>query len=265
MGALLETQAFYVSSPGASMTAYTAVTGDSLVNRFFQAPGTASLISFDREGVTAGDFRVRSPLLYDNVKGIHIATAGGQTIFALPAANVEQLQSQDTLIMEGTGEAAAYDVVTMTRYYSNFQGSGQRLYSWGTIMPLIVHVYEIEIATTSAATPTAWTDTVITTTEDLLKANIDHAVLGWSVDTALGGVALKGADTSNFRYGGPGIVLSPWTPNYYQRIGEMTGLPAIPVINSANKGNTFVSTIDAGASTTSNVTLHIAELARNLT
>lgn len=264
MGALFETQAFEISSPSTSNTAYTAASGDSLVNRFFQAPATACLISFDRQGTTKGYYRVRSPLLYDNVKGIHIAVAGGQGIFALQAIGVQPIYSQDTLIMEGTGEASGYDLVTMTRYYSNFQGSDQRLYSWGTIAPLIVNLYEIEIATTSAAAPTAWTDTVITTTEELLKANTDHAVLGWTSDVALGGIALKGSDLSNFRYGGPGLVNSPFTPNYFWRIGEKTGLPAIPVINSANMGNTFVSTIDTGDATASNVTLHLAQLARNL-
>jgi maltose-binding protein MalE len=167
--------------------------------------------------------------------------------------------------MEGTGESAAYDLVTMTRYYSNFAGSAMQLYSWGMIAPLIVNLYEVEIATASTATPTAWEDTVITTTENLLKANTDHAVLGYTCDTALGGIALKGSDTSSFRYGGPGIVNSPWTPNYFKRIGDMTGLPAIPVFNSANIFNTFVSTIDTGVSTASNVTLHLAQLARNLT
>ena len=265
MGALFETQAFYVHNPGASNTPYVAAGGDSLVNRFFQAPATATLIAFEREGATAGYFRVRSPLLYDNVKGIHIAVAGGQTIFALPAMGVQPIYSQDTLVMEGTGGAGEYEVCLLTRYYSNFQGSDQRLYSWGTIMPLIVNIYEVEVATTSAATPANWTDTVITTTEELLKANTDHAVLGWTVDTALGGVALKGSDTSNFRYGGPGIPLLPWANNMFCRIGEKTGLAAIPVINSANMGNTFVSTIDAAASTTSNVTLQLAQLARNLT
>jgi hypothetical protein len=264
MGALFETQAFYCSSPGGTTTAFTAVSGDSLVNRFFQAPGTASIIAFEREGATAGLFRVRSPLLYDNVKGIHIYSAANQTIFALPAMNVEQLQSQDTLIIEGTG-GTEYEVVLLTRYYSNFAGSAQRLYSWGTIAPLIVHLYDVEVSTTIPSTPVAWTDFALSTTESLLKANIDHAVLGWTVNVECGGVALKGADTSNFRYGGPGITLSPFTPNYFMRVGEKTGLPAIPVINSANYGNTFVSIIDAASSGTVLVTLHLAELARNLT
>jgi hypothetical protein len=264
MGALFDTAAFYVSNPSTSETAYTAASGDSLVNRFFQAPATATLVTFDRSGVTAGIYRVRSPLMYDNVKGIHIAEAAGKTIFNLQAPNVQSMYSQDTLIVEGTGGGAEYEVVTMTRYYSNFQGSDMRLASWGTIMPMIVALYQIEVATTSASTPTAWTDTVVTTTESLLKANTDHAVLGYTVDTAISGVAIKGADTSNFRYGGPGLTLSPFTSNYFIRIGELTGLPSIPIINSANVGNTFVSTIDAGSSTSSNVTLMIAQLARNL-
>ncbi len=264
MGALFETQAFYCSSPGGTVTPFTAVSGDSLVNRYFAAPSTASIIAFEREGATGGLFRVRSPLLYDNVKGIHIYSAATQTIFALPAMNAEMLQSQDTLIVEGTG-GTEYEVVLMTRYYSNFQGSEQRLYSWGTIAPLIVHLYEVEISTTIPSTPVSWTDFALSTTESLLKANTDHAVLGWTVNVECGGVALKGADTSNFRYGGPGITLSPFTPNYFMRVGEKTGLASIPVINSANYGNTFVSIIDAAASGTVLVTLHLAELARNLT
>lgn len=265
MGALFDTAAFYVSDPSTSETAYTAASGDSLVNRFFQAPATASLAAFDRHGTTKGVYRARSPLMYDNVKGIHIAAGAGQTIFGLQAPMVQPMYSQDTLIIEGTGEASGYDTVLMTRYYSNFQGSDMRLYSWGTIMPLIVNLYQIEIATTSASTPVAWVDTVVTTTENLLKANTDHAVLGYTVDTAITGVALKGADTSNFRYGGPGLVISPFTTNFFIRMCELTGLAAIPVINSANVGNTFVSTIDNGSSTSSNVTLMIAQLARNLT
>lgn len=265
MGALFDTAAFYVSNPSTSETAYTAASGDSLVNRFFQAPATSTLASFDRSGATAGIYRVRSPLMYDNVKGIHIAAGIGKTIFNLQAAGVQPMYSQDTLIIEGTGGASEYEVVTATRYYSNFQGSDMRLYSWGTIMPLIVNLYQVEVATTSTSTPTAWTDTVITTTENLLKANTDHAVLGYTVDTAISGVAIKGADTSNFRYGGPGLIISPFTVDFYVRMSNLMGVAAIPVFNSANVGNTFVSTIDAGSSTSSNITLMIAQLGRNLT
>jgi hypothetical protein len=265
MGALLETQAFYADEPGASNTAFTPASGDSLINRFFAGAATASLITFDRESDHAGYYRLRSPSMYDNVKGIHITEAAGQGIFSLQAAAVQPLLSQDTLILEGTGSTDGYDLVTLTRYYSNFAGSAMQLYSWGTIEPLIVNLYEVEIVTTSSATPTAWTDTVITTTENLLKANTDHAVIGYTCDVALGCIALKGSDTSSFRYGGPGIVNSPFTPNYFMRIGMKAGLPAIPVFNSANVNNTFVSTIDTGISTQSNVTLHIAQLARNLT
>lgn len=260
MPALMETQAFYVNDPSSSYTAYTAATGDSLTNRFFQSPATCDLVTFDRSGATAGVQRVRSPLLYDNVKGIHIASAAGKTIFNITPTGVQPFYSQDVLIIEGTGGTNEYEVATMTRYYSDFSGSDQQLGSWSSIEPLIVNLYSIEVATTSTATPTAWTDTVITTTENLLKANTWHAVLGYTVDTAISAVAIKGSDTSNFRYGGPGLTLSVFTADYFKRISEEMGVPAIPVFNSANAGNTFVSTIDAGASTSSNVTLLIAQL-----
>ena len=260
MGALFDTAAFYVSDPSSSYTAYTAANGDSLTNRFFQGAATADIITFDRSGATAGVQRVRSPLLYDNVKGIHVASAGGKTIFNISPTGVQPIQSQDTLIIEGTGGGSEYEVATMTRYYSDFAGSDMQLGSWATIMPLIVNLYSIEVATTSSSTPTAWTDTVITTTESLLKANTWHAVIGYTVDTAISGVAIKGADTSNFRWGGPGLTLSPFTSDYFKRVSDEMGVPAIPVFNSANQGNTFVSTIDAGSSTSSNVTLLIAQL-----
>lgn len=260
MGKLFDTAAFYVSNPSSTYTAYTAASGDSLTNRFFEGVGGASIVTFDRSGASAGIQRVKSPLLYDNVKGIHIGSAAGKTIFNISPTGEQPIKSQDVLIVEGTGGASEYDLATMTRYYSDFSGSDMQLGDWATISGLIVNLYTVVVATTSSATPTAWTDTVITTTEALLKANTWHAVLGYTVDTALSGVAFKGADTSNFRYGGPGLTNSPFTSDYYKRISDEMGVAAIPVFNSANAGNTFVSTIDAGTSTASNVTLMVAQL-----
>lgn len=260
MGALYDTAAFYVHNPSSTYTAYTAASGDSLTNRYFAAPSTGYITTFDRSGATAGVQRVRSPLLYDNVVGIHVAAAGGKTIFQITPTNEQPIQPQDALIIEGTGGSSEYEVCTMTRYYSNFAGSDMQLGSWASLAPLIVNLYSIEVATTSSSTPTAWTDTVITTTDNYLKANTWHAVIGYTVDTAISGVAFKGADTSNFRYGGPGLTLSPFTNDYFKRLDAMTNVPSIPIFNSANQANTFVSTIDAGSSTSSNITLLLAQL-----
>jgi len=264
MGALFDTQAFYVHNPSTSETAYTAASGDSLVNRFFQAPATASLVTFDRQGVTKGVYRLRSPLMYDNVKGIHIAASGGQTIFELPAVGVQPFYSQDTLILEGTGETGAYDLVTMTRYYSNFQGSDMRLASWGTIMPMIVNLYEIEIATTSTSTPTAWTDTVVTTTENLLKANTDYAVLGYTVSLPCVGVYINGIDTGNLNVAVPGYWNTKDGADFFVRKSLQYGTPHIPVINSNNAPNISVACASVTTSATSVTTFRLAQLSQLL-
>lgn len=264
MGALLEMTAYSVNEPGTSYTALSPATGDSLSVRNFNPPDTAYLTSFDREDATKGVFRVRSPRLHDNVKGIHIATSENPTLLAIPPNNKQQLFAQDTLIVEGTGSTTTYDLVTMSIYYTNLPGSDMRLHNYGDFSGQIAFLDTVEVATTSGATPAGWTDTVITTTDDLLKANTDYAVLGYTVDTPIGGIAFKGADTSNFRIGGPGRVSTEWTQNYFVKLSEATGLPCIPVFNSANKNNSYVSTIDIGNATQSNVTLYLACLGTNL-
>lgn len=264
MGVLFELTAYEVNTPSSSYVAMTPASGDSLTVRNFDLSNPAYLQSFDREDATKGVYRVRSPRLHDNVKGIHIATSENPTLLALPPYCNQTLYPQDTLIIETTGSASTYDVVVMGIYYTNLPGSSARLHQWGDISGIIANVVTVEVATTSASTPTAWTDTVITTTDNLLKANTDYAVLGYTVDTALAGVAIKGADTSNFRIGGPGKISTEFTMDYFVRQSNLSGRPCIPVFNAANAAATYVSTIDLGASTASNVTLMLAQLSQNL-
>lgn len=264
MGTVFELTAYEVNSPSSTITAMTPASGDSLTVRNFALTSPAYLQSFDREDATKGVYRLRSPRLHDNVKGIHLAVSENPTLFAIPPYNNQTLYPQDTLIIETSGSASTYDVVTLGIYYTDLPGGAMRLHSWGDISGIVAYIDTVEVATTSASTPTAWTDTVVTTTDNLLKANTDYALLGYTVDTAIAGVALKGADTSNFRVGGPGKISAAFTCDYFVRMSQLTGRPCIPVFNAANQNNTYVSTIDLGASTTSNVTLILACLSQNL-
>jgi hypothetical protein len=264
MGVLFELTAYQTDDPGATVTAMTPLTGDSLTVRNFVPPSTAYIQSFDRFSATAaGVFDVRSPRLHDNVRGIHVASPEAGAAFTIPAYNNQQLFAQDTLIIEDTG-GTAYDVVGLGIYYTNLPGSGARQHAWGDFSGQIAYLDTIEVAVESTAGPAAWTDTVITTTDNLLKANTDYAILGYSVDTAIAFVAVKGADTSNFRIGGPGIVDAYKTSDYFVRHSNLTGRPCIPVINAANKSNTYVSVAAATDAITTNVTLYLACLSQNL-
>lgn len=264
MGKAILTQCYGVSDPSTSYIALVPATGDSLTVQNFALTDSAYLLSLDREDATKGVFRVRSPKLSDNVKGIHIATAENPTIFALPLEIQQQLYPQDILIIEGTGSASTFDEVTMSQYYTNLPGISQRLHSWGDISGIVQAITTVEVSVTNSGTANVWTDTVINTTDTLLEGNTDHAILGYSTDLLQAAVAFKGTDTSFMRVGGPGKVAHEFTDNYFIRLSNATGRPCIPVFNSANVGSSFVSTIDLTASSTPNITLILARLSQNL-
>lgn len=264
MGKAFQLQAFGVSSPSTSYTALVPASGDSLTIGNFALTDACFLQSFDRTDATKGVDRIRSPKLHDNVKGIHLAQSENPTIFAIPPYSNQMMFPQDNLIIEATGSASTFHIATLGLYYTNFPGISQRLYSWGDISPIIEYVDTVEVACTNSGTANVWTDTSITTTDNLLRANQDYAVLGYSTDLLTAGIAIKGPDTSSVRVGGPGKVSAEFTNDYFVRMSNATGRPCIPVFNAANANGTFVSTIDITASSAPNVTLILACLSRNL-
>lgn len=265
MGLALDTIVTRATNPGAAFTATTAVPGDSLVVRNFADSAQANLVNLIRRGATSGAFRVRSPLLHDNVRGIAFTTGQTPSIFALPRELSQRLYAQDTLIAEITGGAAETDLGCLLIYYTDLIGVAARLHMRGDIEGNYDNIKPVTVAVTNSATIGNWTDTVVTATEDLLHANTDYAVLGFITDTALAVVAVKGQDTGNLRVGGPGSTQVEDTADYFVVQGIFHNIPFIPVFNSANKGSFFVSTADSAASSTANVTLILAELSRNLT
>lgn len=257
----LDTVVTSAVNPGAGPTAFTTTaSGDSLVVRNTSQANTPRLIQITRRGATSGFFRVRSPLLHDNVRGIMFTTGETPSLLALAEYVSQTLYPQDTLIAEGSGGAAETDLGILTIYYPDLPGASARLNMFGDISALIVNLKPITVAVTTSATIGAWQDTVITTTEDLTRANTDYAVLGYVSNVALGYVAIKGSDVGNLRAGGPGSANVEDTSNWFVQQSIRHGIPFIPVFNSANKGAVFVSTVDQAASTAATITLMCAQL-----
>ena len=260
MGLAMELVGCYVTNPGGTLTACTASPGDTLTVRSFAPSATAWIEQLMRGGGTAGVARVRSPMLHDNVQGIRTANAAGQTANLLLQQPSQAITSQDTLVVEQTGGGAETDVAVIGNYYTDLTGASARLFMPGDIEPRVRYVLGYQVACSSSATIGTWTDTLITATQDTLHANTDYAILGYTTDTAVVAVAVKNQDTSNLRVGGPGLVQPIETRDYFEWLSRIMGTPHIPVINSANKGSTYVSVIANTASVTTNVTLFLAEL-----
>jgi hypothetical protein len=263
MGAALETVVGNASTPSSTYTALTMNTGDSLTVRNFPPANPAYLMALFRHDATAGVTRLRSPLLHDNVKGIHLALSENPSEWGYPIPGVQTLKPQDTLIGEVTGSASTLDVMGVSIYYTNLPGSAARLHQYGDFHGMIKNIVTVEVAVTNSGTAGVWTDTVITTTDNLLHANTDYAVLGMYCDTAIGIIGIKGIDTGNLRVCKSGVVNTYESSQYFKVLSERSGLPCIPVFNAANAPSTYISTCTLAASTTTNVTLVLAECGMN--
>lgn len=248
-----------------ALTAVTVANGDSLTVRSFSSPAQAFLSDIILKGGQSVTGRLTSPYLHDTTRGITVITAQAPSLRTLPRQAPQPLSSQDTMILSALSSGANSTLVALQNYYTDLGASDARLHSYGDISGLINEVKPLEVDCTSSATIGQWTDTVCTTTENLLKANTDYAVLGFNVDVACGVVAIKGQDTGSLRIGAPGSVLSFATSEYFIEKSAQTGLPWIPVINAANVNNTFVSVADNTASLAVKVQLILAELSHNLT
>jgi hypothetical protein len=75
-------------------------------------------------------------------------------------------------------------------------------------------------------------------------------------------VALRGADTGNLRVSGPGEPLKrDQSCEWFWKLSQWTGIPMIPVINSANKQGTFCDCVQNQAATAVTVNWIMVQLA----
>lgn len=263
MGIAIDTVLGEVTNSAALIPA-TIAAGDSTTVRSFPPGATATLEYLAYQSTVAGTVRVTSPMLHDNVRGISYSPAESPAAFLLPRDTGQPLVSQDTLLLQASNAAAGVTAVGLGIYYSNLSGQSARLHSWGDISGLIKNIKPLTVAVAANATVGQWSDTLITATEDLLHANQDYAVLGYDLSAALAVVGIKGQETGNLRVCGPGASSTLNISDYFVSLGERMGTPHIPVFNSANKNNTYVSVASDTASAAATVTLILAELTQNL-
>lgn len=265
----LDTIASFQGTVGSTLAAGTMATGDSNVIRNFpQGAPPAQLIELLYDDVTSPQpARIRSALLHDNVRGIQVTPGVTAPSKLLPSWAYQDLQPQDALTFElSTAAATGKALLGCSIYYPQLPGAAARLYSPGDVINLITNIKPLYVAVGSGAnTAGQWLDTVITTTENLLKANTDYAVLGIVFDQPVAALAIKGADTGNLRCAVPGGTNNPYGDDYFVRKSVEAQLPLIPVINAANAGSTFFSIISSAAtSAAATGQLILGQLAHNL-
>jgi hypothetical protein len=265
MGIAVDTVLCAAINPGAGPAVATVTaSGDSLSVRNSNPARKAYLENMIRAGAASGFVQVRSPMLHDNVRGIRITPNESPSLYSMPDEVDQVLQPQDALIVELSGGAAETDLAILQLYYEDLPGISARLHNWSEIQNNVKSVKTLSVAVTSSATIGAWVDTVITTTENLLHANTDYAIVGYTSSAVLSFIGVKGAETGNLRIGGPGSSLEFGTSDYFVLMNQRNGRPWVPVFNSANAGGFFVSVAANTASVAATVELILVELSSNL-
>lgn len=246
------------TNPGATITAVTMATGDSATVRNGRDGSRIYLESVFRNGASAGLVRVRSPLLHDNAQAIRLRGLAASALDLLGFEPEQPLEPQDNLTIEITGGAAESDSALLQLWYEDLPGAQAILKMPEDVLPYTEQLLGCEVATTSPATIGAWADTAINASFDTFKGNRWYAVLGLETDTLISGMAVKGPGTANLRVGMGGDTNRIDTRNRFVQLSRLSGRPHIPIINSADKASTFISTCDKAASTAANVTAILA-------
>lgn len=250
-----------VTNPGATLTAVTSNTGDTLQIPSFNRSSPAYLENAWAHSATPGVLRIRSPKMHDNVQGIRLTVPTAQAVPLLPQDADQPVVTLDTLTVELSGGGAETDVAVLSMYIADMDGASQNLSTWEQIQPRIVNLLTNEVDCTAPATIGNWTaGNALNFNFDQLHATSSYAVLGYEVSAACAAVAIAGPDTSQLKVGGPGTTDPLATRDYFVRLSRDSGRPHIPVIKQANKGATTVYTLSASAPAVINVGLILAEL-----
>lgn len=243
------------------LTAATPSTGDSLSVRSFASGASAYLENIYLQGASAPRrFRLLSARLHDNVTGISFDALESPTEFLLPAGVAQPLYSADVLVAQMDAAASSDTVAALFNYYTDLPGISANLLTWAQVKGRIIDIKPVEVDVTSAATIGQWSDTLITTTENQLKADYEYAVLGVEGSAAFAAVGVKGSATGNLRVCAPGASPTLRLSDYFAYMSEQMGTPHIPVFNSNDRTAFYVSVLANTASAADNVFLILARL-----
>lgn len=264
MGAVIDTVLLDVHNTATSAVGLTnavPATGDSLTVRSFKDSAKAYLENVFLQGASAPRrVRVLSPRLHDNVTGVSFQALENPTEFLIAAELQQQLYSADALTVQMDAAASSDTVAALSVYYTDVSGMAAALYTWDQIKSRIIDIKPVEVDVTSNAAIGQWTDTVITTTENQLKADYEYAVLGFEGSAALLCAGIKGPCTSNLRVCVPAASPTLRLTDYFVYQSKASGMPYIPVFNANDRGSTYVSVAANAASATDNVFMICARL-----
>lgn len=231
------------TAPGATLTALTMATGNSLQLRSFDENTTAFLLGAWAKNQDEGLLQIRSPRMHDNVRGWTGAITIGQPVNMFARWPYQILFNQDILTVLQSGSAVAGDIeiASLLIYYPNLPGVMGNFINWDTLRRRAKNFMSAQNTIATGVAGGYSGSEAINAEFDNFKANTEYALIGYATDTLCGAVRYMGSDTGNLGIGGPGSNGQPeLTRNFFVDLSDASGFPCIPVMNSQNKGSFLI-------------------------
>jgi hypothetical protein len=265
MGRALEVVAGFATNPGATLTTLTPSTGTSFTIRGTDTSKNTWLLGAWAFNATAGELRITSPRLHDQVQGIRnrITAANSMPILgnAENGSYGQRLYAQDNLTVQISGGGAELDTAALLVAYEDLGGVAGRFIDEPTLDKIGLNVVTVEVTVTAVATGNFGGAVAINSSFDNLIANTDYAVLGAMTDTRGCAIGITSVDFANLRVGIPAEPsLRSLTQAWFLKLSAAFGAPYIPVFNSANKTATTIDVQTNGAGGTYIINLTLVQL-----
>jgi len=243
MGKLLEMISGFVTAPSTNQTAVTYGSGASGQVRTAKPGSLIKLLAAWTDQQTAGYLRIRSSRLHDAAQGIRLYSVASDVENLIPYGSPQRLYPGDVLSIDLSGSATAGDIESMGAllYYDDLEGVDAKLITFEEMQKRGVNYVSVENTLALLNAGGFSGEEAINSEYDLLKANTDYALVGYTVNTECACVSWRGVDTGNARVGGPGNETEKeQTANWFVTLARRFNMPLIPVFNANNKSGILV-------------------------
>ena len=172
--------------------------------------------------------------------------------------------SGDSITLTVTSTAADDVIVSYLTEYDDLPGTAGGFATWESVYGLRETTIGLRCAPVASGTPGAYgTARALNADDTRLTGGKYYAVLGWSVQTPVTTVSIKGPAWGNNRLGVPSGALDIRSDSYFVELSKSLGKPLIPVLNGYDAANYFLEVSDGEASTSPKVDVLMYQLRSN--
>jgi len=259
----IEAIAYSAAAPGAGGAAAAAVTGDSL-QMLNDRSGHCDIISWHAKNQGAGYHQLIFPSGHDTTRGYRVNVGVDELDPRIPWGLAFQPTATEILGVTVAGSATAADeeLGFFNIHYPNFPGIDGQYLTFDQVRKNTDKL--VSLSGTLTGTAVGWSGSALinaATFGDNLKANRNYALLGFTCNTSVAAIALRSPANGNRRIACPGDSAdNDFCQQYFAQLSRAFGIPAIPIFNSNDKGNTFFEILNDENNIASLITAHMVLL-----